>query len=339
MTAKKAQRIMVPYFLFSVLSVVLEGIRLLTEGIFYWPHLRSLLLTTLTLQGNSVMWFLPALFLSEMFFLAIRKMAVFVCRGRKKPAESETGAVPRECIEADRRKNMVIDIMTIVMVVLFVGCVIWSNIFELSFYAGRVGIEKYERLHEVLSMLIRSCVCTFFVCFGYFARKYIMTLRLSSCSYGLMAVILLGICGVMNYINPGVDLRALDWGDSSICVESYYITLCVKAAMYLTGAVAGAMGILFFCRAVEGYRSCFPTKALAFFGANSLIIMATHLDFHVMHYCMELSGFLNGFIDHPIFYHVCLLIFVFAAEAVLILLINRYAPVLVGRYQRKRNFS
>ena len=124
------------------------------------------MITALTLQGNSVMWFLPALFLSEVFFLTIRKIFVLFGGGIKKV-------------------NAVTDIVTIVFVLVFVGCVIWSNIFELAYYVGHEGIEKYERLHQVLSMLIRSAVCTFFVCAGYFVRKYIISLRIPSYICGI----------------------------------------------------------------------------------------------------------------------------------------------------------
>lgn len=316
-SGKKISRIMVPYFLFSVISVLIEGVRLLAAGVFYWPHLRSLLVSTLTLQGNSVMWFLPALFISELLFLGIRKLAVVLSGTRKVAA----------------------DILTVVTVVLLVGCLVWSNIFEQAFYAGHAGIERYERLHDVLSMLIRGGICTFFVSTGYFVRKYIVPLKVPAYIGCTAAVLFLLICAGMNHINPGVDLRALDWGETDIWVKDYYVTECVKAVMYMMGAVSGALGIVFLCRSSEKFTYHLNLKVLAFLGSNSLVIMATHLDFHILHVSTEIAGYLNQYIDNTVFYHICLLIFVFAAEAVLILLINRYAPVLAGRYRKNKNFS
>lgn len=344
---KKAIRIMVPYFLFSLISVGIEGVRLLTEGVFYWPHLRSLLLTTLTLQGTSVMWFLPAIFFSEIWFLAFRKLAAALCRifpGKRRkgiregmPGDSVCGLADADRKNQDMMRDRAVDVVTVVLVLVFVGSVIWSNIFELSFYAGRVGIEKYERLHEVLSMLIRSSVCTFFIAVGYFVRKYLMSSWKRMGIYLAAAIGLLAFCTGMYYVNPGVDLRSLYWGDSGIWVINYYTTLWVKAGMYLLGASAGALGIVFFCRTLEKYNHWKPLKVLSFFGANSLIIMATHLDFHVMHYCMELTAFFNRYVDSRLFYHICLLILVFTVEVAVIRVINRYFPVLAGK--RKHDFS
>ena len=319
---KKFCRIMLPYYFFSLLAVLIEGLRLLVNGVFYWPHLKSLLVTTLTLQGNSAMWFLPALFLSELLFLGIRKLAI-VISGRR----ALTG------------KDLAVDLLTVLLGILVIGIVTWNNIFEQAFYEGHRGIEIYERLHEILSMLIRSVVCIFFVGVGFFVRKYVIPLKITAARYGGVAVFLLAACLGIKLLNPGVDLRALDWGDSEIWVQGYYMTVFVKAGIYLVGATAGALGIVSLCKACESFSRKLPFRILAYFGANSLIVMATHLDFHVLHVGMELTNILNRYVDHSVFYHSCLLIIVFLAEACLIWIINQYLPFLTGRFKKYKHFS
>ncbi len=311
---KKCKRIMVPYFLFSFLSIGIEAARILINNMFSWPHLRSLFLTTLTMQGISVMWFLPTLFLSELLFLAIRKLAVLLCSPGKRAIAA--------------------DVLTVVSVAILVVCIIWCNFLEQVSYAGRTDHEIYERLHEVLLWLIRSAFSTVFVCVGYFVRKYMIPLKIPAYLYCLTGVLLLLVSAGMCSINPGVDLRSLEWGETGIWVWNFYFTIFVKAAVYLFGAVTGAMGTIFVCKAWDKYSQHFVLQVLAFLGGNSLIIMATHLDFHVLHFSMELADILNRYMKSSVLYHVCVLIFVFTAEFVLSRVINRFIPVLAGKLKK-----
>ena len=346
---KKFCRIMIPYFLFSFLSIGIEVVRIWSNDSFNIPHLRSLLITTLTMQGISVMWFLPTLFLSELIFLAVRKLVARVFRGSssknrtsdrqaKCRSDREVQTSAWECVLEETEENCrcgrLADVVTMMLVLTLTILAVWWNFQEQLFYAGRGEAEIYERAHEVLLWLIRSVFSTMFVSIGYFVRKYIVSRKLPSYLYGLIAIVLLAVSVYMCRINPGVDLRTLDWGETEVWVWNFYFTIFVKAGMYLLGAVTGALGILFLCKASDRYSGHLSLKLLAFLGANSLIIMATHLDFHVLHLGVELANIINRWAASSHVYHVCLLVFVFAGEAVLIRLINRYAPFLTGKLKK-----
>ena len=290
---KKFIRIMVPYILFSILSILIEFVRLALQEVFYWPHFKALIVSVGSFYGNSVMWFLPALFVSEMLFLAIRKMKS--------------------------------DFVTIVSVLCLIVFAVWANTLNPG------GSEFQQSLYAAM---IRGIFCTVFVCAGYYIRKWIVPLKISGYVYAAAAVVLLGICVKINNINPKVDLRAMYWGEYIFATDSSVKLLSVRVIMYLAGALAGALGVICLCRMLDRFGNSPLYKALAFFGSNSLIIMATHLDFHVLHYSMDLAAVLNQLVPGSAWYHAWILVFVFAAEAVLIKVINKYVPVLAGKYKK-----
>jgi len=290
---KKFSRIMVPYILFSALSIIIEFVRLSLQGVYYWPHFKALFITAGSFYGNSVMWFLPALFISEVIFLVIR-----------------------------RTKR---DLVTMLSVAALAAFSVWAN--------SCLSVEN-EFLHSFRAAAIRGVYCTIFICIGYYVRKYIMSLKIHNFVYMCVGFLLLWISAAMDKYNPKVDLRAMYWGEVIFTTTSEALVVIYPAILYLVGAVSGALGMIFLCKGIESFSSCRIFKMLIFFGSNSLIIMATHLDWHVMHYGMDLAAFLNELYPSSLLYHTYLLLFVFAVEAVLILLINRYLPILTGKLKK-----
>ena len=290
---KKFFRIMIPYILFSVLSIIIEFVRLSLQDIYFWPHFRALFVTAGSFYGNSVMWFLPALFISEIIFLIIRRI--------KK------------------------DIMTVLSVLVLAALTIWANTLP------TVGNQF---LQSFTAAMIRGVYCTIFICIGYYVRKYIMTLKIQNFVYGCWAILLMRLSFALNQFNPKVDLRAMYWGERGIATTSKTVLVSYQASLYLIGAVSGALGIIFLCKCLESFSNCGIFKVLIFFGGNSLIIMATHLDWHVLHYGIDLAAILNEIYPSSMLYHMYVLVFVFAVEAMLILLINKYLPILSGKLKK-----
>ena len=290
---KKFYRIMVPYILFSALSILIEFVRLSLQDVYYWPHFKALLITAGSFYGNSVMWFLPALFISEIIFLIIRRI--------KK------------------------EFMTIMSVLALVALAVWAN---------TLSAVENEFLRNMVATVIRGVYCTVFICIGYYVRKYIMTLKIQNFVYGCQAILLLRLSFAMNKFNPKVDLRAMYWGERVFATTSETALVTYQTTLYLVGAVSGALGIIFLCKCLETFSTCRVFKVLIFFGSNSLILMATHLDWHVLHYGMDLAALLNQFYSNSVLYHIYVLVCVFAVEAVLILLINKYLPILSGKLKK-----
>lgn len=76
--SKKAKALLIPYFAFSILSILFSAI--LDFGTFA-SYLPDALLQTFSFYGISVLWFLPALFFGETIFLWLRKHTSFVLTG------------------------------------------------------------------------------------------------------------------------------------------------------------------------------------------------------------------------------------------------------------------
>ena len=291
---KRFRRIMLPYICFSLISVAIEFVRLALQGIYHWPHFRSLLNSIWTLQGNSVMWFLPALFISESVFLAVRKTKS--------------------------------DLFTIFSVMGLAVLAIWCNTLKLPWKGAGA---------DLCTSLMRGVFCTLFICIGYYIRKYIVPLKIPAYIGWIVAVIFLAVSVKMNQINPKVDLRALKWGEAWFSTQSKFVLHAYLASLYLIGAIAGATAILLICRSLEKFSRTPILKVIAFFGSNSLIIMATHLDWHVLHYSIDFAAWINRIWPSSFFYHLLVLIFVFAIETILIMGINKYMPFLAGKRKLK----
>lgn len=349
---RKVKGVLVPYWLFSILSVTIEGLRLLSNGTFYWPHLESLLLTTATFQGISVMWFLPALFFSELLFLALRKGCCRIAGTGKRAGGGRRSEKygSRGCSEeGSPARNGAGDVLTIMSVLVLMAFSLWGNLTEQRIYYRYFGAENYKHLHEFLGMLFRSIFCSGLICAGYYFRKYVMYRSCRPRGDGLTGAGLLVLCGIVGRINPGVDLKSMYFGEffsqyeqvmgHSAALVGTFPGELVRGGLYMLGAFLGGAGTIFLCRAFSGYAKTLPGRILTFFGVNSLVIMATHIDFHVLHYSMEVANFFNQKMASSFGYHVVLLSCIFAAETVLILIMNKCFPVLGGKFKNKKEFS
>ncbi len=280
----KLHSIMIPYAVFSLLSFLMEGSRIAIKGLTEWPIVFRQLYQSLCLQGVSTLWFLPALFMSELLFIGIRK-------------KTKTG-------------------WTIAIVSAILVIVVYLNTLEKAVYQSHTQSLAWGLLHDVLSMVLRNLFCVVFVAGGYYLRRYILH-RLQkiwqkfSC---LVAFVILTALSIP--MNWGVDLRYMNLGDP---------------LFYLAGAFCGSMMILY----LSLLLAAVPIKAfvapLEFYGRNSLIIMVTHMDFRVLYCSIRLAGLVQGVWSHQGLFCCCILIFVFLIEIPIILFINRYMPMILGR--------
>ena len=288
--SKRFKRVMIPYYMFSLIFVGIEFVRLASQNIYHWPHYENLLIYIFALRGNSVMWFLPALFISEVIFLTLRKT---------------------------KR-----DWFTLIAVLGLVLLAIWGNTLEHQggFFSKELNIS-----------LMRGVFCIIFICFGYYWRKFNLSYKWTKVITGGILLAFLIVCIQMNQINPDVDLRAMRWGTAWFSTNSKFILHLYLAILYLVGAISGALSIILLSGLIERYKGTVPLRILSFWGSNSLIIMATHLAWHVLHYSIDMAVWCNKIWPNNFLYHALLLIFVFAVETVLIFVINRFLPVLAGK--------
>lgn len=101
----------------------------------------------------------------------------------------------------------------------------------------------------------------------------------------------------------------------------FYDCIYKNPIVYLVGSVAGTLLVLYVSKYLHG-------KAFNYVGSNTVIIMGTHQIVTMIMtkvLSIELTSFVNSFIAL-----ICILIF----EAILIPLINKFVPFLVGKNNR-----
>ena len=173
-----------------------------------------------------------------------------------------------------------------------------------------------------LTSLLRGMVGMIFLSAGYFSTKFLndkvagthiyigrKSVNLKEIGLGVL-FLLLSIASGM--VNKRVDLHTL---------------VINQAFLYYIAALSGAAWVILFCRNIPSL------KMIRYFGKNSLIIMATHLDCQIMIAAIHFSYFVNQYITRAkqyVFY-LTLAIAVLALEVITIYIINRFFPFLLGR--------
>lgn len=125
-------------------------------------------------------------------------------------------------------------------------------------------------------------------------------------------ILCLGLTVALSLYNGRVDLRYLQF---------HFLPV------YILCACLGTLGVLFICR-------CLPAqKWLSYLGANSIIIMVTHIDCQYMLLSVRLGDFLSALSPHQnrILFFVGAALGMTILELITIYLINRFLPFLFGR--------
>ena len=180
----------------------------------------------------------------------------------------------------------------------------------------------YFALLCVIRTVLRAVYGIPFVCAGYFlyeiGKKFGNGEKKVSRTAQLAGGISLFLVGIpLSVMNGYFDFRSLYFGD--IPVLAYF------------SAVISFTGIVFLC------KNCRPFKPIIYFGKNSLIIMATHIDFYVLYLALNLANRIDRMIPmwNRVFYFVNVIGAILILEVIFIELINRFLPVLTGRKCRK----
>ena len=265
-------------------------------GVLGTKELSLNVLFTINLYSDSTLWFLPALFLAELMFIL--------------PA---------------RRINK--DIVTCILVIL--GAVSYPVFLLLN-----PVIAQNEQNMAVLfilrfvHMLLRGVLSASFIAVGHFLQSRIMPLyerlfenrssgKRLNIYYLLAGIVLMGILIPVSFMNDKVDYRRFVLGN---------------LLFFYVGAVIGSLGLIFISKGIKSIR------VLEFYGKNSLIVMCTHLNCYVVYLAIQWAFLINTYVsrakDYVFMANIILVCLVL--EAVLIFVINRFLPFMLGRgYERK----
>ena len=170
---KKTKTILLPYGVFSILSILASAI--LDAGIFP-EYLWTSLLQTVSFYGISVLWFLPALFFSESGFYFIRKYT------------STRGTVLT---------------MTGILGISLLGNELFHRYYPIS--------DSYANilLYYLLAVLIRSGIAMTFLAIGYYLYPPFSAQKLSASNYLILSAGFLILNLFLGFKNGGVDLNQL----------------------------------------------------------------------------------------------------------------------------------
>ncbi len=178
---RKCKGIMVPYVIFSMAYLLIEGARVVIKGSTNWPAVLRLVYQSFCLQGISVLWFLPALFMGQVCFVWIRKKSNHV--------------------------QTLFCMAALFVVVYFVS--VESQTFMLahsdSLMAGLV--------YDFGSMLLRNLFCVVLVCIGYYCGWFLFEYKLSTVVEMVLSFLALAGVGLVLKWNGGVDLRGMQLGN------------------------------------------------------------------------------------------------------------------------------
>lgn len=175
-------------------------------------------------------------------------------------------------------------------------------------------------LGYLLIVLFRSlAVCAFLTAGYYLHRQWLSKTEGKPGAELLLSVICMVAVLAVSKENKIVDLHFMILGNP---------------ILYYGGAILGTLAVVLFCRHVRNGR------ILKYLGVNSLIIMATHLDFQVLITSIDFANFMNQFITrakvYMLYFNVALMMTLI--ELILIYVINRFFPFLLGKgYVRKKD--
>lgn len=177
---KRFHGLMLPYFICSACVLVIESTRVIWKDANTWENILRQLFQSLCLQGVSVLWFLPALFMGELLFVFVRKHC----------SHLQTGMV-----------------LMIVCVFTYFGAEVVQE------YFLQKSSIRAVLCYDVISMAFRNLFCVVLVGIGYYFAKAIFGRKCERIAEFLLAVGLLVLTGVVLIQNGAVDLRGMNLGD------------------------------------------------------------------------------------------------------------------------------
>lgn len=210
-----------------------------------------------------------------------------------------------------------------VVIPLLIIISIISYVIKLQFeklYSANENSLVITSLINVVYIFLRSAVAQSFVGYGYYIRKLsvtysgskIMGFISSRIGSFVVGAILLVINIMLAMKNGCADLRNI---------------ILNNVAIYYIAAFAGSFGIILLCKALPSVR------LIMYFGRNSIIVMACHINYYILYAGIKLAWLVDSFNKHARHYVfvAVTMITVFALSAIVIEVINRFFPFVLGK--------
>ena len=169
----------------------------------------------------------------------------------------------------------------------------------------------------LLSAVARLPLCLIVYGTAYLLAPKFKKLKPNPVLSTFLMLLFLGICFFISIVNGGGSMGMVYYGFFPV--------------LYLLSIFFGCIGVLllakFLCMIKLG-------RPFAFFGSNSLIILLTHMDLYLLSPAILVAGLICRRADGAAFLLLTLLI-TLIIEIPLVLIVNRFFPVLTGRLPAK----
>lgn len=181
-------------------------------------------------------------------------------------------------------------------------------------------------LGDFLMVLLRSIGVMSFLTIGYYLYKLYFYKEAVHGVKGLWEVAAGMLCFALVY---AIAVRN--------GVVDFHFLYFFQPFLYYSGAILGSVGVVLVC------RHLWNSRLLYFFGANSLLIMVTHLDCRVLISAIHYANWLNLYVTRAKTYilYLNVALMVILLEVVLVKVINRWFPFMLGKpcVRRKKGGS
>ena len=193
-------------------------------------------------------------------------------------------------------------------------------------YMAQLGISHiytaYESSLLITSLIdfirafLRGIIAMSFVCIAYYSFNLLKRTDTFSIRELLLGILLFLINLPLSQINQ--------------CVDFHYIILKNVPFFYLC-ALLGSFGLILIC------KNCKYVQSIGYFGKNSLIIMSTHVNCYILYAAIQMAWKIDTVVTRAKSYIFLfnIMIFTFLIEAVVIEIIRRFFPFIIGKTHSK----
>ena len=170
---------------------------------------------------------------------------------------------------------------------------------------------------SLLQVAVRSVLITVFLLVGYLLYPLLQKRQKWSAAELLAGAALLIGCGTLCFANDVVDLNYMVFGN---------------IFLYLICACGSSIGVILLC------KNLYQSKILLFIGTNSLVIMATHMEFKVMMHAVQFSYWLNTFVTRAKEWVLfgTIACYMFLAEVIIVMIYKYFLYFLIGKEKPAR---
>lgn len=311
---KKAKGIIVPYLWFSLIYIPIDIANLFVLGNVDRHTFIQNILDSATFSGVSVMWFLPALFIAEVVALWIITECGTVIANKLLVRSIQN--------EKDKKLIGYIVLAAMALAVSVISFEAWNAIRPL--YDSNSGSYAICTILGFIRVIFRGICMSFHVIIGFVVFKAINAVdkRFAKDKTKGLSIALGVILFVLN----------LGWCLKNQAVDNHFLTLNNLSLYYLC-AFTGSMSIILICKGIDSIRF------IEYLGKNSLIIMATHLQCYILYAGIRIALVINEYVTRAksYVYMFNAVFFSMLIEVLVIIIINRFFPFIVGKsYKSKK---